>query len=184
MDGASRLFPTSTEMTLGRLKLTLTTKLAKHWAQVEQYILSKRPNMIDEMFRRITSGEFGDDTDLARELMSLAMDKERQARFASRTEVNEFSASLEGSAYWVWLSARENDPALTFKQVMAAMFEEMEVVSEKDAEQAAHDLAENLMRALNAVSGEDSRGNSTGPNPTEGEGETTAASHGDGSPGD
>lgn len=172
MDGASRMFAAPAELTLGGRRFRADPRIARHYAEMEQHVLSLRPKPIAVVKESLAL--FDGDPDMQAELLRLAVQEACRAKAVSRGELAEWMNSIDGTVFVTWLSIRDGAPDVTREQVQAWMLEEIESVAEKLAKQAglteeaaadraAEQVLERVHEKINAISGEGDLGNSTGP---------------------
>jgi len=187
------MFAAPAELTLGGRRFRADPRIARHYGEMEQHILSLRPNPI--AVAKDSMALFEGDPDIQTELLRLAMAEASRAKAVTRGELAEWMNSIDGTVFVTWLSIRDGAPDVTREQVQAWMLEEIESVAVKLAEQAgltedaaadqaAGQVLDRVHDRINAISGEDDLGNLTGPptragRPTE----DTSRSPGEGSAG-
>lgn len=189
MDGASRMFAGRSMLTLKGVEYEIAPKIGKFYAEMEAFIRSFRPGPFGELKKAVAVFD-GDDpvSEAMRDrLARYAMEQACQARFVSGDEINEWMATVHGTAFCTWLSIRHNDPefrvecpstsatTITREFVMDAVLEEIESAASQlvetlgesadgtEEQQATDGVVSGLHDVINRASGEDQLGNSIGP---------------------
>jgi len=162
MYGAARLFASPVELEIGGRNLTVHSRLVKHYGEVEQAILQKRSNPVEEAGRAAAGFPEEERPRLYREALKLL----NEQKWVTASELAAYLWTLEGQALWLWLSVRDTEGKPTLDEVQQLILAEWDsmmldaYVTAADAQAKTH---EKITRAVDAASGEDERGNSTGP---------------------
>ena len=175
MDGAARVFAVPSEIELGGKKYAAKGRIARHHAQMEAYLLAKRPNPIEVV--RDNLALFEDFPAVQEMLIDRGAREAFRARNVTNIEIAEWMDSMDGRSYVVWLAIRDEYPEFeSHEQVKALLLDEIEKdvtrmveAGEKEAdaqEIAAAKVCDKIDDAINTASGEDLAGNSTGPSAT------------------
>ena len=166
MDGASRVFAAPATVTIGGKEYFVKGRIAQHVGEVEQHILSRRPDPL-KVFAE-SAPLFDDRPDLLEKMAKTAMERATAARFATQDEVAAFFDTMEGTAFAIWLSIRDSAADLQkpdgWKEVHRLLLEEVDNLAEAlSRDEAERQVVEKVHGAINRASGADPRGNSTGP---------------------
>ena len=168
MDRAARAFAGATHITLGGVSLRVSPRVVDHYAEIEQAILSSRPNPFhaarDGM--QAFADKDGNVPELVREtLLRIAMEQVSKANFVSRREVSEWiGGTMSGHIFIMYLAVRDNDRAkYTLDYVKSLVMAEYESAMKAGGEAAQRKLKQQLEGAVDQASGGDDLGNSTGP---------------------
>jgi hypothetical protein len=166
MDGASRMFAAPIEETIGGRKLRINPQVAEMRGEVEQHILSLRPNPLQ--VARDNVELFAGSPALQSELMRLAMQEACRIKSVARFELAEWLATVEGTVYILWLQSKDcNQPSPTLDEIGELYDAEVQLAIDAaeggNAKEVAGDVLERIQEKMNKPSGEDELGNSTGP---------------------
>jgi len=170
MDGAARAFAAPTTTTIGGREFRVNPKVADCYAEMEQHILSLRPDPFEVALASME--RLAAYPEMQKELLRLASEKAFSSRIVTQSELRDWQHSIPGVTFMMWLTIRHNTPSVTYQWVMEnvlgdineAMFTLLESgMSEDEARAAAEDakIAE-LHKAVDQASGADERGNSIG----------------------
>lgn len=174
MDGASRVFAAPVGLELGGRRFRVKGRLAEHYAEIEQQILSVRPDPIHVAKKAMA--EFKDEPARQEAILRMAMDRAMQGRVVTRLELQEWLDTVPGTAFALWLSIRDNDPPVTLEWTQQAYLDKVNdmveeliqsgIVPEEADAVATVKVTDALHTTMNQASGADTRGNSTGSSPT------------------
>jgi len=203
MDGANRAFAAPTTFTFAGKTMSVRPRIAEHYAEMEDHLLSLRANPLVAAKELLTMSS-DNNPEFTKQVLEVAMAERCRVKSVTRKELSEWMDSMNGLAYCTWIQIRHNDPnydpenpltsckELTPQSILAELLNEFERVLDnilknteltgEEAAAAAESLLVDTMQSqLGRPSGEDGLGNSTGPNPSEGEGEKKEHSPGDAS---
>jgi|GEM_PF-2063100 len=198
MDGAHRAFASPTKIGLAGKDYTVRPRIAEHYAEFEDHLLSLRENPLvaaKEMLALV-----GDDPVVVKQILEVAMAQRCHAKSITRQELSDWMDSLRGMAYVAWVQLRHNDPdydsenplgscktitpetlladiMTEFEGVLKSVMKNTTLTGQEAADAAESLLVDRIQADLGRPSGEDGLGNSTGPNlppSTAGEGQTTS----------
>jgi len=173
MDGASRMFAAPAEIKLGGRTFRARGRLARHYAEMEQHVLSLRPKPIAVVKESLAL--FDGDPDMQAELLRLAVQEACRAKAVTGIELRDWMNTVPGTAFVTWLAIREDAPEVTREQVQEWLLEDVDRVAQQlyeataglppdEAIEAAQEqVLTPLHDQLDRASGEDPAGNLTGP---------------------
>ena len=172
MDGASRMFAVPSKIELGGKVYNATGRLAKHFGEMERYLLSKRPDPIKIAHDSMEA--LADMPAMQEKILELAAKEAFRARSVTDLEISEWMEGTDGKAFCVWLATREEYPGFeSHEQIKALILDDIEDgvqrwmekgMAEAEAqEEATAEVHDKIDDSLNEASGSDLAGNSTGP---------------------
>lgn len=151
------------DVELAGRKFTLSTKTLRNYAEIENFILNRRPDVyrtaLDWVASLPDAMRGGPEI---RSVVESAMRIGSRARFATVDELDDYNRSISGSGHRLWLAAREAHPDLTVEQAT-------EVCAKLTAAEWRR-----LESAIDKSDQTDSLKNSSGPAESESRAETKA----------
>ncbi len=175
MDGASRMFAVPSKLELGGKVYNTRGRIARHFGEMERYLLSKRPDPIKIAHDSMTA--LADMPVMQEKILELAAKEAFRARSVTDQEIAEWMEGTDGKAFCAWLSMKEEYPEFeSHEQVKQLILDDIEAgvqrwiddgLSEPEAqEEATAEVHGKVDDAVNEASGSDLAGNSTGPSAT------------------
>lgn len=156
MDGLRRVAGITAPIELnGKVYRTKAWSLGGR-AEIESYIVSKRPPILDEVAKQIHLVPAG----LHPQILDAAMRRLEQGSIATEKEVLEFLSTAEGGAYLFWQAVRDHHPEvatladateivkpLTLGELNEKLQQCMGLRDESFTQSAAHDSSTSEQRA-------------------------------------
>lgn len=196
MDGVSRAAGVGPTIQLGGKTLTVSGKILEHYALFEAEVLRQRDDPVSLAMKGIAAGQqvaaeraaqmdakerttflaaFREINEQSnRRLLEIAYDKAKQWRFVAPEEIQQWLNTFAGTCFCLWLAVRHNGDEYTLENVTKLLLQRF-------AHESQAEVITQVQSAIDQASGEDYRGNSTGPastgpNPDDSPGAPTTAS--------
>jgi len=96
MDAVSRVFAAPTTLSLGGREFRVEARLAKHYAEIADRLLSQRPNPLEVARRNLAL--FDGSPEIQDRLLSIAMAEATRAKSVTWAEMSEYLNSQTGRA--------------------------------------------------------------------------------------
>lgn len=118
MDGIVHVAGLDTvEVDLQAGKFTVSTKTLRDYAEIEAFILARRPDLYRETlnwFASLPDGIRGGSE--IKQIVESALRVSNRARFAVTDEIAEYNNSVAGGGHRFWLAVREHHPEMNIEK--------------------------------------------------------------------
>lgn len=171
--GISRAAGVGPTIELGGVTYAVKGRVLQHYGEIEADILARRPDPFDLIRPMLATAT----PEMRRELFGLAFDRAKAWRNVTQADITEWFATPRAKMFSIWLAVRDNDPQkLTLEAVTSMVMDKAEEAmrakiakgakktDEEEARSEAFDkITADIAEKIDQASGEDVRGNSTGP---------------------
>lgn len=162
MEGLSRTLGVGPTIELGGRKLTVQSRILRHFAEIEAEIIKRRGNPFDLI--REAKEALKECPEIMNQFVERAFDEARKWKTVTLLELGEFlNNTWGGTCFSLWLAIRDNDRTnLTLEYVTRQFSDEYEAQLRDFGAEAAQKWKSEIEAAIDQASGGDELGNSTG----------------------
>lgn len=122
-DGLKKVAGAPSEVEIAGRKFTLDQLRYGHFAEIEQHIISQRPDLVAKLAGSLDKCS----PELQDKLIAAAMRQMDQRKSPTAEETQQFFNSISGQAFVFWLMAREHHPELKSHHDAAAILKDVPI---------------------------------------------------------